>query len=517
MTSSHRIEGDGANLCDTPRHVFEGFFRKIEKSDGILMVFDQGKLLNIPYRDLCAAINQYALHLAGVFHIKKGDRVGILAENSIEWILIDLACLCSGIVLVPFDAKVNDEHDDLIAHYGLKILIIGDSQTARSCNQVVSLRDMPIWHKVPKYSSGMLKDPSLTLESIMTFKFTSGSTNRPKAIETKLGNISDCINVIQAEFQFNNSDVIFSFLPLYILQQRYFLYGSILHGYTFATVPSAFALAAISRVNPTVIMAVPQLLRGLIEALKSQLRNTSSVDEAVSRIFGNALSFIWTGSAPALNSDLEYFEKLGIDVLQGYGTAETGIVCKNTKSANKLGSVGRPLPGRHVAIADDGEVFVALKYPPNVKYYCPHTEDGVAPLYYESDGYATGDMGYIDDEGFLFIHGRKRNQIVLSSGRKVAPEAAESVFDGLDLVNKSVVYQEGSLGVSLLLSSDLPQAIIESSETFRSLAVKLLPELRKIYVTSLIFSTENGLLTAQGKVNRRAIEIAFKTIRMIEI
>jgi long-subunit acyl-CoA synthetase (AMP-forming) len=341
-------------------------------------------------------------------------------------------------------------------------------------------------------------------------KFTSGTTSLPKGIPAKAGNIADCVNVIQRAFEHTADDRLLVFLPLYLLQQRYFLYSSILFDIPLIVLPYIHSFSAIASSHPTVVMAVPHFL----ETLYQRYRQASDAIEATDtgpqvavfeRVFGKSLRYLWTGSAPIQKELLDRFADVGVPVYQGYGTAETGILTKNLPGRNRPGSVGTVLPGREVRISPSGEVLARNRAELN-SHYCSGGVFQLGARFLDDDGFfPTGDLGHLDEDGFLYITGRLKNLIVFPNGRKLHPEPIEAAFASHPAFSGCVVFGSRTGQLSAIVDSDLPAEQVAKHITEVNENLPLEERLGPHLVIPGCFSADSGLRNAQGKILRSLV------------
>lgn len=322
-------------------------------------------------------------------------------------------------------------------------------------------------------------------EDIATIIYTSGTTGNPKGVVLTHANIASNVKACIPLFRFKRSDRLLSFLPLSHIFERMIEYFSFWCGTTIAYAQSTDALAKnILEVRPTLMAVVPRVLEkvhGKImdtvrqgpparrrlfywairtgwEYAASQLgRRPVSVglrarravaDHLVGRKIrerlGGCLRFLISGAAPLSRELGEFFFAAGLPVYEGYGLTETSpVVAVNYPGTVKLGSVGRPIPGVDVELGDEcggangGVGREILVCGPNVSpgYYHLNEENRRA---FAGGWFHTGDLGLLDDDGFLTITGRKKNLFKTSSGKYVSPEKVEALFQGHPFVSQLV-------------------------------------------------------------------------------
>ncbi|MEM9494185.1 MAG: AMP-binding protein, partial [Myxococcota bacterium] len=309
--------------------------------------------------------------------------------------------------------------------------------------------------------------------------------------------------------------------------------SAILFDYSLLVVPFELAFHAMRRDQPTVVMGVPHFFENL-ETLFLQTvvaRNLASrlryrlyrlalqlLPRTLLRpgyppfkaLLGGRIRYLWTGSAPMGADTLRFFADMGVPLYQGYGTAETGIVSKNYPGHDKPGSVGKPMPTRHIEFDQDRQILIKSTYPLNDRYYRGSAEDNARV--FRGDGFVvTGDTGYIDDDGYLYIDGRIKDLVVFSNGRKVFPTPIEKRLMSSELFRQCVVYGDGRpYLVAVVVPEDGGDGDGEDAALraeLDRLNTTLSPEeqVRDLAIASEPFTFENGLLTSQGKVRRSRV------------
>lgn len=465
----------------------------------MLTCIRQGRKTSLPWSELEIPVASVRAMLTER-GLRPGDRVGVLAENQYEFIVLDLACLAAGFILAPFDLAQEENHDELCVKLDIKVLFTDRMGIVAPDKNVLPLAALCADMKGPCFDPVYVFAP----DDAVAIKFTSGSTKQPKALLAKCKSIDSSISATQSMFSHGPDDKILVFLPLSLLQQRYWIYSSILYGYDVVVVPPHFGISALLDERPTVVMGVPEFFENLMMTI-------SASGEPAKEALGGRIRYLWTGSAGMRRATLEYFHNGGVEIYQGYGTNETCIVSKNYPGNNRLGSAGKILPDKEVIVEPDGHIVVKSKYEINSAYLMADPEDAAA-TFIDEQSVATGDLGYVDEDGFLYITGRKKDLLVFASGKKLHPAIIEEQLKGIAGVRYAVVYQcpKRSLLIAILdvasglTVSDIRPHVAELNE-------RLTPEGRivGICLAATGFSRENGLLTSQYKVKRVEVMRSF--------
>jgi long-subunit acyl-CoA synthetase (AMP-forming) len=444
-----------------------------------------------------------------------GDRIGILAANSSEWVLLDLAALRIGVQTAGFESGRFTADPALLTRYGLKLLFTDQPSTADA------IVPMTLARELANAQSGAAPPPvSYRTSDVTTIKFTSGSTGEPKGLGATAGSIDGSLSAVQGMFAHGPDDNLFVFLPLSLLQQRYWIYSALCYGHDVTVSTFEAAHGALRRYEPTVVMGVPafyDVMRKRIEARAAQ-RATAGGDvpkerlcDAGRQLFGTRIRYLWTGSAPANPAVLRFFTGIGMPIYEGYGLNETCIATKNYPGACKLGSVGRVVPGKHVLLDADGAVSVRSDFPVNVRY--EYAAPGDSERVFGTDGVVrTGDLGYFDEDGFLYIIGRADDVIVLGNGKNVITRPIEEHMKLSAAVSECVLYGMGRTHLAAVVSpaaEPADEAAIAGQVARTNAAFAPDVTITKIVVARDRFSVANGMLTSQFKPKRNAILEAY--------
>jgi long-chain acyl-CoA synthetase len=442
--------------------------------------------------------------------IGAGDRIGILAANCPEWVLLDLAALRLGAVTAGFEPGKFEPDATLITRYRLAVLFTdrpADGPGIRSVGDVAGL----IENADPASS---LPAVEYAPHDVTTIKFTSGSTGEPKGLAVMAGSIDSSINAVQEMFEHADGDNVFVFLPLSLLQQRYWIYSALRFGHDVTVSTYEVAFAALRRAEPTVVMGVPGFYETARKHIESRARPTGSADAlraAAQALFGGRIRYLWTGSAPARPSVLRFFTGIGMPMYEGYGMNETCIVSKNHPRAHREGSVGQVLPGKKVLLDADGVISVCSEHPVNLRY--EYAAPGESERVFGTDGTVrTGDLGYIDDDGFLFIRGRADDVIVLDNGKKVIVRPLEEYLKASPAIEECVVFcptQTQLVAVVSPAGDTADTEVITARLASANATFGRDEQIKDVIIAPERFSVANGMLTTQFKPRRQRILQAY--------
>ena len=570
----------------------KAFWRSVEQrgEKPALLVKREKQYRPITYTELGRRVYAFAraLHELGV---RKGDRVSILSENCPEWAITDWATLCLGAITVPiYPTLTAPQVQEILRDSEPKVLVVSDKKQLRKACEAVEgtgLNPQMICiepdsgSETPSFEQ-MLNQPGALTESelramvessqpddIITFIYTSGTTGEPKGAMLTHRNLISNIEAVLQMIDCRPDDLFLSFLPLSHVFERmggHFL--PVYAGLTIAYAESLFTLANdIVEVKPTLMLGVPRFYASVMDRILASARQmpplrqklfyrTLEVGKVYSRCIregrpvplgvrlqhavldklvaakirervGGRLRFFVSGGAALPKEVAEFFHAFGILILEGYGLTETSpVLTVNPPSAPRFGSVGKPIPGVEITIAEDGEI---LARGPNIMLgYYKKPEATAAAI--DPDGwFHTGDVGYMDADGYLYITDRKKDIIVLANGKNVAPQPIENLLKQSELVQEAVVYGDGmSAPVALIvpnmdtLRAFAKQEGIEADgdallnhdavqKRFRQELERVNRELadfqrvKSFRLISKPFSIETGELTPTLKVKRRVV------------
>jgi long-chain acyl-CoA synthetase len=491
-------------------------------ADHSIVFYQAGEQRRLPL----PALSRLALRVAANLQrlgIGQGDRIGIIAKNRLEWVLLDLAALRIKAVTAGFEAGKFAADPELIERYGLRLLFtdrppesggVKDDRIRSVDRLLAQLDDVPD----EPYLAPVAYDPA----DVTTIKFTSGSTGAPKGLAATVGSIDSSITGTQTLFAHAAPDKLFVFLPLSLLQQRYWIYSALVFGHDVVVSNYELAFWALRREQPTVVMGVPAFYEALRKEIGNRIERlpgdkggddiaAAMRRDAAREILGNRIRYLWTGSAPASQDVLRFFTDCGMPIFEGYGMNETCIVTKNAPHANRLGSVGRPLPGKRVALDADGIVIVSSDFPVNTRYL--YAAPGDSERIFMPDGSVrTGDLGRIDADGYLYILGRADDVVVLENGHNVLVRPIEERLATCPCIDQCIVVGFGQTDLLAIIyaphGDDARGAITEHIASING-AVGGDERIGGFVLANQPFSIENGLLTSQYKPRRRAIETRY--------
>jgi long-chain acyl-CoA synthetase len=477
----------------------------VANHDGTALRFPRdGAMHDISFRELAARAQAIAGGLIAL-GVQPGDRVAILGSTRPEWTIADCGALSAGATVVPiYHTNSPEECAYVLSHSGARVLICEDAEQLR---KIESVRDeLPdlehVFTMVPVEGAALLDELDGDAEIVevapsdpATIVYTSGTTGPPKGCILTHANCVATMRMYEEQLrdELQPGVVTFMFLPLAHSLARVVQLVTLDVGATLAfwggdpkrllddiaearpmylpSVPRVFekiharALAAVEEASPvrrrlfnwavaTGARARAAERRG--ETAGPLLRAGSRVADRlvlarVRDLFGGELRLGLTGAAPIGREVLEFFDACGVLVLEGYGMTETcAAATLNTRREFRFGTVGRPLPGSEVAIADDGEIL--MRGPHVFGGY--HRDEEATRDTFEDGWLCSGDLGEIDDEGYVAVTGRKKDLIITSSGKNISPTNLETALRETRWISQAVVYGDNHPYLVALLTID---------------------------------------------------------------
>jgi long-subunit acyl-CoA synthetase (AMP-forming) len=508
--------------------------------------YENGALVRKPYARVAEDVRRVgaALDAAGLL---PGMRVGILAENSYGWIVHELALLerrCAMVCFPPQElAQVSLA--ELADKYALHLLLVS-AREQQTRGEVwpwlapIDRVDAPparVREVVP-VAAARNRGPHALDPDVYTLVFSSGTSGRLKCLLMSRRGTEVLVEAYGKSFPFRPDDSILVVLPLSNFQQRLMVYTALWYGFDLLVTEPSLMFRSLKEMRPTILAgpplfyetvenryrnlplgrrlaldAVGALVRLVPVGLRArvQARLFAPFHEA----FGGRARLLLTGSAPSRPSTLDLFARLGLPLFQVYGLTETGFVSWNLPGRNRPGSVGQLVFAGTVEIAADGEILV--RYPqPQSHGYLFVDEQEEQRTFLPDGRIATGDIGRIDDDGYLYILGRKKQIIVTQGGYKVQPEVLEQALEESPEVARAVVFGGDELAglvglVSLRQGGLSAEARVRS--TVDDLNARLPPpsQISRVVFTTTVFAADNGLLTRNLKVDRRRVFERFRS------
>ena len=520
--------------------------------------------------------------------IKKGDKIALIStQNRTEWCIADNSVLQIGAVTVPIYPTISkSEFQYVLNHSESKICFVSDKDIFDKVNQIKNktklekiysfeeFENCKNWNLLFENDNKSLKGELISKmnnvlpDDLATIIYTSGTTGIPKGVMLTHRNIvSNILSASKRLPSMENKNKALSFLPLCHIFERIIIY---MYYYSRVEIYFAESLETISEnlkeVKPFYMTAVPRLIEKIFDKIESKAEEFTGIKKSLYKwsisiadrfsiekqngIFynfkleiakflvfskwksalGGSLELICSGSAPLQPRLAKIFTAAGIQIIEGYGLTETSPVIsisETKKGGTKFGYVGKIIEGIEVKIAKDGEIL--CKGPNVMKGYFKDSKLTSKTI---KNGFLhTGDIGEIDDEGFLKITDRKKQLFKTSGGKYIAPQVIENRMKRSPFIEQIMVIGEGEKMPSALIQPDFEYIknwflknktnVLDDFEIIcgnKELLIKINEEIKninkefgdwerikKFELTPQVWSIENGLLTPTMKLKRKSI------------
>jgi len=525
--------------------------------------------------------------------VQAGDRVAIIANNSPEWAMGAYASYGLGAAYVAmYESQLDKDWKHILKDCGAKVLFVANEKIAERVrgfrDGLPDLKEVVVLSGTPKggehaFADLLQHEPSDLVDpgsdGIADFIYTSGTTGEPKGVRLTHRNLAYNVSAMHVLLPMEPDDRSLCFLPwAHSFGQTVELHGLLSMGGSLGLAEAVDQIIAnLAEVKPTLFISVPRVFNRIYDGLHARMNEEGGLKKKlfeaaletaaerkrlaaegkrsgwldfkfkildglvfskVRERFGGRLKYAFSGGAAISKEVAEFIDNLGITVYEGYGLSETSpIATANYPGARKIGSVGKPIPGVEIEIdvsaTDDpiqGEVLI---FGHNIMEGYHNLEKANAEVFVERNGkrgFRSGDMGLIDDEGFLHITGRVKEQYKLLNGKYVVPTPLEEKLKLSPYISNAMVYgmnREFNVAVVIpdyealqgwakergldadpasLAKSDELRALIEQEVNKFSAEFKGYERARKIFIGDEDFTTENDMLTPTLKLKRRVVQ-----------
>ena len=501
-----------------PLVISHRFFENVKKyadKPALLSKVD-GHYRPVLYRDLGEIVKAVALALDS-WGIRKGDRVAILSENREEWVMSDMANQSMGAISVPiYPTLISNQIAPLFKHSEPRVLFVANGTLLKKAmvtgyqferiviydpdpelTQAVAFAEMvetgrKLDAKNPEAFSALLN--AVEPDDIACINYTSGTTGAPKgALLTNKNFVKDVDNSVGI-MKMVPEDCFLSFLPLsHVLERMGGYYTPMLMGNTIGFAENIDTVVQnMAEVQPTILVSVPRLFEKIYATVMSQIESGSAIKKKVffwalkagknrmhsyidktpltfwqkrkikiadklvfnklQKTTGGKIQRFVSGGAPLSKEIAEFLFSAGLPVLEGYGLTETSpVITLNGPDKVRLGSVGVAIPETEFKIAEDSEILV--RGPQVMKGY--YKDEAATREVLDEEGFLhTGDVGYFDEDGFLFITDRKKNILITAGGKNVAPQPIEDAIKLSPYISEAVLFGDRRSYIVALVTLD---------------------------------------------------------------
>jgi len=520
--------------------------------------------------------------------IKQGDRVAIMARTRYEWTILDFAIWYAGGVVVPiYETSSAEQVEWILSDSGAVAIIVETPTHKETVSPILPTAVKNLWLMTENVlailanAGASINDDeidqrrnSLAPSDLATLIYTSGTTGKPKGVQLTHENfIAECGNVVAgaSDLFLKPGGSTLLFLPVAHVFGRMVQIGAIRAGLHMAhcSDPVGRLMPDLASFKPTFVLAVPRIFEKVYNGAEakadaggkgeifrkaaavaiaySQALDTGKISIAlrakhalfdklvfskIRHLLGGRVEAAISGGAPLGERLGHFYRGAGVRVLEGYGLTETTAgATLNLTTSHKVGSVGRPIPSTTIKIDDDGEVLI--KGPIVMRGYWQN--DAANKEVFTDDGFfRSGDLGRIDSEGFLYIVGRKKELIVTSGGKNVAPAVLEDRLRAHPLISQCMVVGDNKPFIAALVTLDQDalkswitankkdgasvadlvndptlNAVIQTAVDEANKAVSRAESIRKFTILPTDFSIAGGQLTAKLSVKRHVVAQQF--------
>ena len=520
--------------------------------------------------------------------IQIGDRVAIMARTRYEWTILDFAIWYAGAVVVPIYDTSSAEQIDWILNDSATVGIIVETPALRELVQTVQpAHTKHVWTMtedvlaVLRNAGAQVSDDeierrraALGPDTLATLIYTSGTTGKPKGVSLTHGNfLAECGNVVQgaSDLFLKPGGSTLLFLPVAHVFGRMVQIGAINSGLHLAhcSDPVGRLPFDLASFKPTFVLAVPRIFEKIYNGAEARaeaagkgkiFRKAAEVAIAYSEAMdkkgisplltlkhglfdklvyskiragmGGRVEAAISGGAPLGVRLGHFYRGAGVTILEGYGLTETTAgATLNLTGAHRVGSVGRPIPGTSIKIAEDGEVLIRG----GIVMRGYWQNDAANAEVFDSEGwFKSGDLGKLDDEGFLYIVGRKKELIVTAGGKNVAPAVLEDRLRAHPLVSQCMVVGDNQPFIAALVTIDQDAlkgwvtnhkkegasladlandpdliAVIQTAVDDANKAVSKAESIRKFTILTTDFTIAGGHLTPKLSLKRHVVAKEF--------
>jgi long-chain acyl-CoA synthetase len=520
--------------------------------------------------------------------IKAGDRVAIMARTRYEWTILDFAIWYAGASVVPiYETSSTEQVQWILEDSGATGIIVETPLLKEFVTPVLPAHTKYVWvmtnDVLPQLritgagvTDAVVEDRRGYLEpaTLATLIYTSGTTGRPKGVQITHGNfLAECGNVVEAAsdlFKKPGGSTLL-FLPVAHVFGRMVQIGAIHAGLHLAHCSDPVGRLAqdLASFKPTFVLAVPRIFEKIYNGAEAKaeaagkgkiFRTAAEVAIAYSESkdkgrtppllslkhalfdklvyskiragMGGAVEAAISGGAPLGTRLGHFYRGIGVTILEGYGLTETTAgATLNLTSALRIGSVGRPIPGTTIRIADDGEVLISG---PIVMEYGYWRNEAANAESLNGAWFKSGDLGRLDEDGFLYITGRKKEIIVTAGGKNVAPAVLEDRLRAHPLISQCMVVGDNQPFIASLITIDQDMlkgwiasngkagatletlrndpdliAVIQTAVDEANKAVSKAESIRKFSILPVDFTIAGGQLTAKLSLKRHVIAEQF--------
>jgi len=475
----------------------------------------------------------------------QNTKIGIYANNCRDWFLVDMAILAAGMISVPIYPSASAKTiSQILEHSETQLVFVGNltdfshlsviQQNAEVVAIHHKLQEYPFWLEIIEEIEPISDFFQPNEKDIATIVYTSGTTGMPKGVVMSYRAISGGLECIENTIEINGEDTFLSYLPLaHILERIAVEIMSVVYGCQVSFVENLSTFSSnLVNTNPSIFIAVPRIWVKIKQGIERKFGGAKRFQKVISLpIIGGFIArriikklglfnakYCLTGAAAISSDTLDWYDQLGLVVCEGYGLSETlGISNLNIPEHRKVGTVGRVMNGCEMLVAENGEIL--LRSPCLMDGYYKEPELTAAAI---QDGwFRTGDLGQVDDFGYLSIKGRVKEIFKTSKGKYISPVPIEQSLENIFSVEQTCVFgSQLSQPIAVIVCTD-PKSkkaderfIDECEQKLKQLneSLEKHEQLDALLVSSTEWNTKNEMMTPTLKIRRQQIEDYYQPI-----
>ncbi|MEI2563861.1 AMP-binding protein [Vibrio metoecus] len=501
------------------------------------------KFVEFTYADVADQALRLVSALRGL-GAEPGDRIALISKNCAEWFICDLALMLGDYISVPiFPTAGSETIDYCLEHSESKILIVGKLDDNKATTQVLANRPNLLSIALPYPSAAQCQYEYRTLlkqhqpsterpnhfdEKVMSLVYTSGTSGLPKGAMLTYGAFTWSAQQLINHIGIEDGDRLFSYLPLAHITERVYIFGSSILG----GVPTAFPesldtfIEDVKMHRPTLFISVPRLWTLFQQRIQDKLPQKKLnillkiplINSLIKRKLADGLGLdqarvLGCGSAPVSPALLEWYRSVGLNITEAWGMTESFAysTLNYPFRADKIGTVGNAGPGIELKIAEDEEILVRSKG----LFAGYYKNDTATAESFNDDGWLhTGDIGFIDSEGYLTIQGRKKDTFKTAKGKFVAPVPIEKKLFEYSRVEMMCLIGSGlPAPILLVIPHQFPdfdraryERTVQKVITRMNKELESHEQIKGVLMIKDPWSIDNGILTPTLKIKRHVLE-----------
>ena len=483
-----------------PELFFEIAKKRADKT--ALLYKKEGVYFPVTFKDLAQKIKIFSVALQKL-GVEKGDNVAILSENRPEWVISDISIMAAGAISVPLHATFSAKAIcTVLNHSKAKVLIVSNidflNKVLLGQKYLKNLKKIIVIDKLTGAQRENLSGKVLGYKALMSLHqadepeqifldpdevcsiiYTSGTTGKPKGVMLTHRNFLSNVEAVNEMIPVEGNDIFLSFLPLsHVLERTAGYYMALFYGATIAYAENSKQLPQnLKEARPTILISVPRIFEKFHDAIWDKINASPLLQQNIFKwalkqkkksfayriadyfVFkkirsqmGGRLRLAVSGGASLNENIARFFSKIGVMIFEGYGLTETSpVISANMEHDFKFGTVGKVAPGVKVKISENKEILVKG---PNVTQGYFENKKETKNVFNKEGWFYTGDLGFIDKQGFLTIIGRAKEMLVTSGGKNVWPEPIENLLNNDRFISQSMVVGNNQKFISALISPD---------------------------------------------------------------